>query len=95
MKQTRTINETSIAKALEVVDLSDERTITEAVDMLLGRNGIKVGDTVAIVDDPTYPFSGQKGVVTAVSEDTGYATVELPNKTKVPLLINQLVGVKA
>jgi transcription antitermination factor NusG len=66
--------------------------VDEAVNELVSDAGIKVGTTVAVLSDPTYPFDGQKGVVRKIRED-GYAMVEFDNGTEVPLQISLLVSV--
>lgn len=65
-------------------------TVEEAVGHLL-ESGVKVGDTVAVVADPTYPFDGIKGVVRSING--GSAEVEFPNGTKAQLQSSLLVTV--
>lgn len=67
-------------------------SVDEAVNKLVTDAGIKVGTTVAVLEDPTYPFDGQKGVVRKIRED-GYAIVEFGNGAEVPLQISLLVAV--
>ena len=66
-------------------------TVDEAVGNLLADSGVKVGVSVAVLGDPTYPFNGQKGVVRKMSE--GYAEVEFPNGAFANLQCNLLVPV--
>jgi len=66
--------------------------VDEAVNELVSDAGIKVGTTVAVLEDPTYPFDGQKGIVRKIRED-GYAVVEFDNGSEVPLQISLLVAV--
>jgi hypothetical protein len=66
--------------------------VDEAVNELVSDAGIKVGSTVAVFNDPTYPFDGQKGIVRKIRED-GYAMVEFANGTEVPLQISLLLSV--
>jgi hypothetical protein len=65
--------------------------IEEAVSNLLSDAGLKVGAKVAVIDDPTFPYAGQRGVVRKVNE--GMADVEFPNGTVVPLQISLLVTI--
>jgi hypothetical protein len=67
-------------------------SVEEAVNDLVSDAGIKVGTTVAVLGDPTYPFDGQKGVVRKLRED-GYAVVEFDNGAEVPLQVSLLVAV--
>lgn len=72
--------------------LSDGKiSVEEAVGNLLGDAGLKVGAKVAVLDDPTYPYAGQRGVIRKVNE--GFADVEFANGTTVNLQISLLVGV--
>jgi hypothetical protein len=66
-------------------------SVDEAVGELLKDSGIKVGATVAVIADPTYPFDGQKGVIRKLGE--GYADVEFPNGATVHLQSSLLVPV--
>lgn len=66
--------------------------VDEAVNELISDAGIKVGSTVAVLEDPTYPFDGQKGIVRKIRED-GYAMVEFDNGAEVPLQISLLVAI--
>jgi len=67
-------------------------SVDEAVNELVSDAGIKFGTTVAVLEDPTYPFDGQKGIVRKIRED-GYAMVEFDNGAEVPLQISLLVAV--
>jgi hypothetical protein len=86
MKNLDTQVEETVAKLSE-----GKISVEEAVGNLLGDSGVKVGASVAVLGDPTYPFNGQKGVVRKMSE--GYADVEFPNGAIVPLQCNLLVPV--
>ena len=66
--------------------------VDEAVNELVSDAGIKVGTTVAVLEDPTYPFDGQKGSVRKI-QDNGYALVEFDNGTEVLLQISLLVAI--
>ena len=67
-------------------------SVDEAVNKLVTDAGIKVGSPVAVLEDPTYPFDGQKGIVRKVRDD-GYAIVEFANGTEVALQISLLIAV--
>lgn len=66
-------------------------SVEEAVSNLVSDAGIKVGSSVAVLGDPTYPFDGQKGVVRKLRED-GYADVEFDNGSTVPLQVSLLIA---
>lgn len=57
-----------------------KEAITEAVNTLLGEN-VKVGDTVAVVDDESATVSGfiGKGKVKTIPAESAFAEVEMPN----------------
>jgi hypothetical protein len=86
------INETLINAAVGKVDLKNPGTITEAVNMLLGQNGIKSGTSVAVIDDPTYPYSGLRGK-TQGEIVNGCVHVKFDNGNAVPLQVNLLIPV--
>jgi hypothetical protein len=67
-------------------------SVEEAVNELVSDAGIKVGSSVAVLGDPTYPFDGQKGIVRKLRED-GYALVEFENGTEVPLQVSLLIAI--
>lgn len=81
---------TSIEKLIESVDPKDSDSIKRAVNESLGLT-VKVGSKVAVLDDPTYPFDGQRGVVKAINN--GFAQVEFGNGAKVNLIASQLIPV--
>lgn len=84
MKQ---INETIIEDLC-----SGKISVEEAVNKLVSDAGIKAGSDVAVLNDPTYPFDGLKGVVQKIRED-GYADVKFPNGNVVALQLSLLVAV--
>jgi len=53
----------------------------------------KVGDSCIILDDPAYPYSGQKGKVKSGLKGNGYYDVQLADGRIVPLIANQLLRV--
>jgi len=87
--------ESKIASAMEKVSLKDDRTILAAANAILEANGLfNAGDTVVVIDDPTYPFAGQKGKFRGASANAGFVNVEFPNGATVPLMANQLLTVR-
>jgi hypothetical protein len=66
-------------------------TIEEAASSL-GQNNVTSGSKVAVIEDPTYPYSGLVGTVKGVKEN-GYADVEFANGATVPMMVNQLIVV--
>jgi hypothetical protein len=56
-----------------------------AVNQLLGED-ISSGDTVAIIDDPTYPYQGVEGKCKGPScKGSGFVDVEMPDGVVVPM----------
>jgi hypothetical protein len=56
-----------------------------AVNQLLGED-IGSGDTVAIIDDPTYPYQGVEGKCKGPSaKGSGFVDVEMPDGVTVPM----------
>lgn len=67
--------------------------VHEAVNQILGED-IKAGQTVAVVDDPIYGYSGAKGKVKGESrQGSGFVDVELENGTTMPMQSSLLVPV--
>ena len=78
----------------ESVQSGRKNYIAEAVNMLLGGD-VKAGDTVAVIDDPIYGFSGAKGKVRGESRNgSGFVDVELENGTTMPMQTSLLVNVR-
>jgi len=78
----------------ESVQSGNKNYIREAVNMLLGGD-VKSGDTVAVVDDPIYGYSGAKGKVKGESRDgSGFVDVELENGTTMAMQTSLLVNVR-
>jgi hypothetical protein len=84
-----------IREAVTGVDLRKPASITEAVNTLLTEDGyVKAGETVGIIDDPTYAFPGQKVKVIGPSDKGGgWVDVELANGMKVPVQSSLLLKV--
>jgi len=69
-------------------------SIAEAANMILGDNNVKVGSSVAVINDPTYPFEGARGKVKGESaKGAGFMDVEFENGTVVPLQTSLLIPV--
>ena len=71
--------------------LAGTTSTAQAVNEMLGFvTPIKAGTSVAVLDDPTYPYPGQRGKVTG-KVINGQVEVEFANGTKVPLQSSILV----
>jgi hypothetical protein len=82
----------TVAKLIEKMNLNDQASVNAALAEAVNDNNVKVGGSVAVVGDPTYPFDGQKGVVKSMSG--GFAEVKFDNVAEpVPLHINLLIPV--
>jgi len=78
----------------ESVQNGGKNYISEAVNMLLGGD-VKAGDTVAVVDDPIYGYSGAKGKIKGESKKgSGFVEVELENGTTMNMQTSLLVNVR-
>ena len=82
----------TVAKLIEKMDVNNKASVDAVLAEAVNDNNVKVGGTVAVVGDPTYPFDGQKGVVKAM--DGGFAQVKFDNVAEpVALHINLLIPV--
>ena len=64
---------------------SGDAAIQGAVNQLLGED-ISSGDTVAIIDDPTYPYQGVEGKCKGPSQKgSGFVDVEMPDGVILPM----------
>jgi hypothetical protein len=87
MKDLKNIVESVAASA------GRKNDVQEAVNQILGED-IKAGQTVAVVDDPIYGYSGAKGKVKGESrQGSGFVDVELENGTSMPMQSSLLVPV--
>jgi hypothetical protein len=85
------ISEQNISKVIASVDPTDESSINAAASQILEGN-ISAGSKVAVIDDPTYSYSGQKGKVKGPSsKGSGFVDVEFADGTVTPLMSNQLI----
>lgn len=80
-----------IQEAVAQADARKPGSIQAAANLILSED-VNAGDTVAVIDDPTYPFPGQKGrVVGPSAKGSGFVDVEMANGTKVPLQSSLLI----
>jgi hypothetical protein len=88
--------ETTIREAVEQVDLRKPGTIQAAANRILSEDlDVSAGQTVVVIDDPTYPFPGQKGRSLGVSsKGSGFVDVEFENGVKVPVQSSLLLNAK-
>jgi TPP-dependent indolepyruvate ferredoxin oxidoreductase alpha subunit len=80
-----------VEKIIEKMDPRNQASVGQAMAEAINDNNVKVGMSVAVVGDPTYPFDGCKGVVKAING--GFADVEFANNVTAPLHINLLIPV--
>lgn len=79
-----------IEALLEKVDIKNPESVKNFVAESIGP-AAKRGDTVAVINDPAYPFEGAKGKVKSVTG--GHALVEFPNGSEAHLLVSMLIPV--
>jgi transcription antitermination factor NusG len=80
----------NIDQMLEKIDLAKPETIDSALVESI-QPTIKKGDTVAIMQDPTFPFDGLKGKVVGMRADNGYAQIEFANGMKLDCITSLLI----
>jgi len=87
------VKSTNYAEVVEAVDLKNAKSISEAANRILMMEDteVKAGQSVACINDPTYPFEGAKGKVKSI--DGGYAQVEFANGTTVPMQVSLLIPI--
>lgn len=88
--------ETTIQESVAKVDLRKPETIQAAANAILTEEMyVDNGESVGIIDDPTYAFPGQKvKVIGPSNKGSGWVDVELVNGTKVPVQSSLLLKVK-
>lgn len=86
----------TIQEAVGNVDLRKPETLKEAVNKILSEDGyVNAGETVGIIDDPTYAYPGQKARVIGPSDKGGgWVDVEMENGVKVPIQSSLLLKLK-
>lgn len=85
-----------IREAIQQVDLRKPSSVTEAANRILSEDmDVSQGETVAIIDDPTYAQPGIKAKVIGPSaKGSGFVDVELPNGVKLPVQSSLLLTLK-
>jgi hypothetical protein len=88
--------EATIQESVAKVDLRKPETIQAAVNTLLSEEMyVEAGETVGIIDDPTYAYPAQKvKVIGPSNKGSGWVDVELTNGTKVPVQSSLLLKIK-
>ena len=86
------MTDSKIKEVVEQVNVADPKSISEAANVILEDTHVKAGQDVAVIDDPSWPAAGRKGKVKSVKG--GYAEVELPNGSTMPMQVSLLVPVK-
>jgi len=85
--------DTTIQEAVAQADMRKPETIKAAANAILSED-VNSGDTVAIIDDPTYAFPGQKArVIGDSAKGSGWVDVELANGLKIPVQSSLLLKV--
>lgn len=88
--------ETTIQEAVASVDLRKPETFARAANLILTEeNYVKTGETVGIIDDPTYAYPGLRArVIGDSAKGSGWVDVEFENGVKVPVQSSLLIKVK-
>ena len=79
--------EQKIQEAVEKVNLRKPETIAQAANQILTEDSyVDGGETVAIIDDPTYSLAGLRCKVKGPStKGSGWVDIETPNGTVMPV----------
>jgi hypothetical protein len=87
--------EQTIQEAVAKVNLRKPETVAEAANIILTEdNYVKGGETVATLDDPSYPYSGQRAKVIGPSDKgSGWVDLEFANGVKMPYQSSLLLKV--
>lgn len=82
-----------IAEAASKVNKTSHKSYLEAASVLIEAAGeqMKPGESCVIIDDPTYPYAGQKGAIKSVSDNGAYYLVKFSNGTEVNIMSNQVL----
>lgn len=88
--------DTTIQEAVAKVDLRKPATVREAANAILTEESyVNAGESVGVIDDPTYPYPGQKGRVVGPSDKGGgWVDVEFANGVRVPIQSSLLLKIK-
>lgn len=91
----KNIDDKTIESAVAKVDLRKPETIKEAANAILTEDlYVNAGETVGIIDDPTYAQPGIKARVIGPShKGSGFVDVELPNGVKMPVQSSLLLKI--
>lgn len=83
----------TIQEALDTVSLSEQKSIEIVACALVEAAGkkMKSGDACIVIDDPTYPYAGQRGKIKGESANGAFYKVEFQNGTIVEIMSNQLL----
>lgn len=86
----------TIQESVAKVDLRKPETVQAAANAILTEEmHVSAGETVGIIDDPTYAYPAQKvRVIGPSNKGSGWVDVELINGTKVPVQSSLLLSVK-
>lgn len=73
--------------------LASSAPIAEIASALIESAGerMKSGDACIIIDDPTYPYAGQRGKIKGESASGAFYKVEFPNGSVVEIMSNQVL----
>jgi hypothetical protein len=85
-----------IQESVAKVDLRKPESVQAAANAILTEElYVDNGETVGIIDDPTYAFPAQKvKVIGPSAKGSGFVDVELVNGTKVPVQSSLLLKIK-
>lgn len=88
-----TIKDTQILEAIDKINSRNPASVAEAASAIVESfgDGFNSGDKVIVIDDPTYPYSGQRGTVRALESNGAYCVVEFENGTSLRIMSNQLL----
>jgi hypothetical protein len=91
----KNIDNKRIEEAVAKVDLRKPDSIKEAANTILTEEMyVNAGETVGIIDDPTYAQPGLKARVIGPShKGSGWVDVELPNGVKMPMQSSLLLKI--
>lgn len=82
-----------IAEAVTQANAKSLTSIAEVASALVESAGslMQTGASCIIIDDPTYPFAGQKGTIQGTEANGAYYNVRFGNGTVAKIMSNQLL----
>jgi len=82
-----------IAEAVTQANIKSVKSLTEIASALVESAGdlMKSGATCIVIDDPTYPYAGQRGTIQGTEADGAYYNVKFDNGTVAKIMSNQLL----